>query len=128
MSSDLVPEFKLGIYAFESMFNKRETTTTYGAKNSYRIHPGLKETATAATDVDDTLKLEDGSKLADSSVYGETHERPRHHQDGLAIACPVDFQRLKEIGTWRHRKIYATMKVPIGELHFREEGGESAEY
>ena len=99
MSSDLVPEFKLGIYAFESMFNKRETATTYGAKNSYRIHPGLKETATAATDVDETLKLEDGSKLADSSVYGETHDDGTNNIGTIPFGAAVALMRAASVET-----------------------------
>lgn len=74
MSSDLVPEFKLGIYAYESLFNKREAATTYGTKNSYRITPGLKESATSAADIDNTQKLESGDLVSDSKVYGETYD------------------------------------------------------
>jgi len=45
MSSDFVPEFKLGSYAYETLFNTRETGTDYGSKNAYRIAPGLKKEA-----------------------------------------------------------------------------------
>lgn len=59
MSSDLVNEYKLGVYAYESLYNKRETATTYGAANSYRITPGLTETATSTADVDSAQTLGD---------------------------------------------------------------------
>lgn len=74
MSNDLVPEFKLGIYAYESLFNKREQTTAYGAKNVYRVAPGLKESATSLADVDSTQTLEDGSLVSSAKVYGETYD------------------------------------------------------
>lgn len=43
--NDLVPEFKLGIYAYESLYNQRNSETKYGKENLYRIAPGLREDA-----------------------------------------------------------------------------------
>jgi hypothetical protein len=77
MSSDFVPEFKLGSYAYETLFNKRETGTSYGSQNAYRIAPGLKKNAadyvseaTTATPIsanmiDDNQKLENGKTVYD---------------------------------------------------------------
>ncbi len=57
MESDLVNEFKLGIYAYESLYNQREKATAYGSENVYRITPGLTEDATSTADVDATQTL-----------------------------------------------------------------------
>ena len=45
MENDYVPEFKLGAYAFESLYNARNKESTYGKENAYRITPGLREDA-----------------------------------------------------------------------------------
>ncbi len=58
-SDDLINEYKLGIYAFDSLYNQRESSSTYGASNAFRLQPGLKEDAAAATDVDPSQKLTD---------------------------------------------------------------------
>jgi hypothetical protein len=59
MSSDLIHEYKLGVYAFDSLYNQREATSTYGSANAYLLQPGLKEEATQANDVDPTQALTD---------------------------------------------------------------------
>ena len=74
MSSDLVPEFKLGIYAYESLFNQREKATEYGAANAYRLAPGLTESADDLGDSDPNQKLEDGTFVSSSSLYGESYD------------------------------------------------------
>jgi hypothetical protein len=51
-TTDFNNEFKLGTYAYESLYNKREDATDYGSKNVYRITPGLTEDATSTTNVD----------------------------------------------------------------------------
>jgi len=78
MSSDFVPEFKLGSYAYETLFNSRETGTDFGSKNAYRIAPGLKKEAadyvseaTTSTPipsdmVDSNQKLENGTTVYDT--------------------------------------------------------------
>jgi hypothetical protein len=56
MSSDFVPEFKLGSYAYETLFNKRETgdKSVYGYENAYRIAPGLaKNSASIIAEAED---------------------------------------------------------------------------
>jgi len=90
MSSDFVPEFKLGSYAYESLFNKRETSygvkdtdqktiPGFGALNAYRIAPGLKKDAGSYVSeitkntpnpipsdmVDTNQKLENGTTVYD---------------------------------------------------------------
>lgn len=72
MSQDFVPEFKLGAYAYESLFNKRESATDYGKANIFRITPGLKE-STNATDVatktyDLSSFVDDNQKLDDTGT------------------------------------------------------------
>ncbi len=66
-NSELVHEFIYGVYAFESLYNNRNNDSTknaYGAANSYRIMPGLKQDATDATSVDTNLTVwsEDGTE------------------------------------------------------------------
>ena len=63
MESDLVNEFKLGIYAYESLYNQREKATAYGSENVYRITPGLTEDATSTADVDATQTLSNGETV-----------------------------------------------------------------
>jgi hypothetical protein len=63
MSSDFVPEFKLGSYAYETLFNQREKSTTFGAANAYRIAPGLKKDATSLADIDTNQKLENNKTV-----------------------------------------------------------------
>ena len=71
MSSDFVPEFKLGTYAYETLFNQRETATDFGKANAYRIAPGLKKdagtyvgTSPITTDMIDTNQtLENGTTV-----------------------------------------------------------------
>jgi hypothetical protein len=58
-SKDLIHEYKLGIYAFDSLYNQREATSAYGSANAYLLQPGLKEEATKASDVDETQALTD---------------------------------------------------------------------
>ncbi len=72
MASDLVHEFKLGTYVFETLYNKRTQTTDYGKNNAYRLAPGLqdgeKTTADKLSDIEDKdqkLNTIDGEK----SVY-----------------------------------------------------------
>lgn len=69
MSSDFVPEFKLGSYAFETLFNQREKSTAFGQANAYRIAPGLKKDATSLADVDPNQKLENNK-----TVYQQVEE------------------------------------------------------
>lgn len=59
--SDLVPEFKLGIYAYESLYNQREGST----EDAYRLMPGLTEDASSASDVDANQVLTDGTSVYD---------------------------------------------------------------
>lgn len=63
MESDLVNEFKLGIYAYESLYNQREKATAYGSENVYRITPGLTEDATSTADIDATQTLSNGETV-----------------------------------------------------------------
>jgi hypothetical protein len=75
MSSDLVNEFKLGIYAYESLYNQREKATTYGSENVHRITPGLTEDATSTTDVDADQTLDDsGTTINEFFKNGETYD------------------------------------------------------
>jgi hypothetical protein len=60
-SNDLIHEYKLGIYAFDSLYNQREATSTYGAANAYRLQPGLVEGAASASAVDSTQTLTDSN-------------------------------------------------------------------
>ncbi len=53
-----VNEFRLGTYAYESLYNKANTTK-YAQDNIATITPGLKESATDANDVDVNQKLDD---------------------------------------------------------------------
>ena len=69
MSSDFVPEFKLGSYAYETLFNQREKSTAFGAANAYRIAPGLTKDATSLADIDTNQKLENNK-----TVYQEIND------------------------------------------------------
>jgi len=68
MSSDFVPEFKLGSYAYETLFNKREIATTFGLENAYRIAPGLTKDAKSLMDIDNNQKLEN-NKTVYQQIY-----------------------------------------------------------
>lgn len=76
MTSDLVDPFKLGTYAFETMYSKRTYTTDYGNETAYRLTPGLRSDATSspkagaekADVVDDTLVL-DNADGTETTVY-----------------------------------------------------------
>lgn len=57
--SSLINEYKLGIYAYESLYNEREKATEYGAANVHRITPGLAQDATSTADIDETLTVSD---------------------------------------------------------------------
>ncbi|MBQ7995565.1 MAG: hypothetical protein IJ247_05055 [Bacilli bacterium] len=69
MSSDFVPEFKLGTYAFDSLYNKTytgENATTWAKENIFRVTPGLKDDATEVSeeniDPTQTVIKADGSE------------------------------------------------------------------
>lgn len=66
-SGDLVNEFKLGTYAFETLYDKRESANT----NAYRLMPGLAEDATSASDVDDDLTLMDSGTTVNTFFKDE---------------------------------------------------------
>ncbi len=83
MSSDLVPEFKLGMYAFETLYNKGYAATTgnekeYYEKNVASLTPGLKQDATSASDIDTNQELEagpgEGTTIHDFFAYGEKYD------------------------------------------------------
>ncbi len=68
-NSELVHEFIYGVYAFESLYNKRNNDSTknaYGSENSYRIMPGLKQGATSKPTSTDTSSID-----SNLTVYGE---------------------------------------------------------
>ncbi|MCQ2771654.1 MAG: hypothetical protein MJ238_00035 [Bacilli bacterium] len=50
MAADLVHEFKLGTYVFDTLYNNRTQESAYGKANAYRLAPGLKSDATATAD------------------------------------------------------------------------------
>ncbi len=101
MSSDFVPEFKLGSYAYETLFNQRETSTDFGIKNAYRIAPGLKKDAasyvgtTAITSgmVDDNQKLENGSTVYDEIKTTGLGQIPF----GAAVALADNADTIKDV-------------------------------
>ena len=57
MASDLVHEFKLGTYAFESLYSAREKASP----EAYKLMPGLVEEAASAADVDNKQTLLDSN-------------------------------------------------------------------
>ena len=57
MAADLVHEFKLGTYAFESLYSAREHTSP----EAYKLMPGLEEDAASAADVDAKQRLLDSN-------------------------------------------------------------------
>lgn len=60
--TEYINEYKLGIYAYESLYNERTLDTTYGQENVYRITPGLTEDATYENPtVDESLFVRDPS-------------------------------------------------------------------
>ncbi len=83
MDQDLVPEFKLGTYAFETLYNKAYTGTelsdaekAYYKNNVATLTPGLTEGATTVDDnIDATQVLDDtGTKIYDFFKDGETYD------------------------------------------------------
>ena len=78
--SDLVPEFKLGIYAYETLYNERTLSTTYGRENAYRLTPGLRE---------DAVPNEDGTitddMIDENQVLDDTGETVYNYFDDLGI-------------------------------------------
>jgi len=75
LSSDLVPEFKLGTYAYETLYKDKGSVTTYGQENMATITPGLKEDATSQTEIDTTQKLDDtGTTINQFFKTGETYD------------------------------------------------------
>ena len=67
METDYVPEFKLGVYAFESLYNERNQATEYGRENAYRITPGLREDAAASSDGSITSDMIDENQVLDGT-------------------------------------------------------------
>ncbi len=61
MPDSFVNEFRLGIYAYESLYNKETTTTEFGRKYVYKITPGLTQEATSQADVDEDQTVGYGS-------------------------------------------------------------------
>ncbi len=57
MAQDLVHEFKLGTYAFESLYSAREKASS----EAYKLMPGLEEEATSAADIDNKQTLLDSN-------------------------------------------------------------------
>ncbi|MCQ2798998.1 MAG: hypothetical protein MJ220_03855 [Bacilli bacterium] len=55
MAADLVHEFKLGTYVFDTLFNERTANDAYGKANAYRLAPGLQADKTASADSLDTI-------------------------------------------------------------------------
>lgn len=73
MASDLVNEFKLGIYAYESLYNQQNASAVdnaYGAANRYRLTPGLTEEAISTADIDADQVLENGKTV--NAFFNET--------------------------------------------------------
>jgi hypothetical protein len=81
MSSDWVHEYKLGMYAYESLYNKRESGTTYGKANAYRLAPGLSADASSFADVDASQKLDDSG----TSIYKFFSEYQSDYQSAQGI-------------------------------------------
>ena len=71
MSDSYVNEFRLGIYAFESLYNKETTKAgnTYGNENVYRITPGLTQEATGTTEEDIDQDQTVGYGASQKTVY-----------------------------------------------------------
>ena len=67
METDYVPEFKLGAYAFESLYNERNKATEYGKENRYRVAPGLREDAEASADGTITDEMIDENQVLDGT-------------------------------------------------------------
>ena len=57
LAQDLVHEFKLGTYAFESLYSAREKASS----EAYKLMPGLEEEATSAADIDNKQTLLDSN-------------------------------------------------------------------
>lgn len=53
MADSYVNEFRLGVYAYESLYNEEVKTSPYWQANVAQITPGLKKDATSQSDVDD---------------------------------------------------------------------------
>ncbi len=74
-NSELVHEFIYGVYAFESLYNKRNNDSTknsYGAENSYRIMPGLKQEATSSPTSTDRTSINDNLTVYSENGTQET--------------------------------------------------------
>nr|MCR4562525.1 hypothetical protein [Bacilli bacterium] len=57
MSSEFVPEYKLGLFAYESLY--KADSSDYHADNKYRITPGLAKDADKTSTADPTQVLDD---------------------------------------------------------------------
>ncbi len=72
MAADLVHEFKLGTYVFDTLYNARTQTTEYGKSNAYALAPGLKADETATADALGTIKDDNqkvNTKDGEKTVY-----------------------------------------------------------
>lgn len=94
MADSYVNEFRLGVYAYESLYNKEVTTASYGAENVYKITPGLYQDATsvseASIDTDQTV----GYGTNQKTVYGyfsegEEYDAPLTSASGESYASGI---------------------------------------
>lgn len=67
MAADLVHEFKLGTYVFESLYNERNASSP----DAYKLMPGLEEEATSAADVDNKQNMLDDSTKTVHEFFDE---------------------------------------------------------
>lgn len=74
-NSELVHEFIYGVYAYESLYNKQNNDSSknaYGAKNSYRIAPGLNQDATALPTASDDSAVDKNLTVLNEEGQTET--------------------------------------------------------
>lgn len=77
-STSYVSEFKLGMYAYDSLYNNENVTSTdsYTKSNIASLVPGLKEDATevSSANVNSDEALADGTSVYDFFKNGETYD------------------------------------------------------
>lgn len=78
MAQDLVHEFKLGTYAFESLYSAREKASP----EAYKLMPGLEEDAASAADVDTKQTLLDSNTTV-YDYFANFDDDNDGHADGV---------------------------------------------
>lgn len=95
MADSYVNEFRLGVYAYESLYNQEVRTTQYAQKHIHKITPGLLKDATSQADVDNDQTI----------FYGDNSMTINEYFEDLGIGtipfgAAVALARVTEDNSW----------------------------